>query len=260
MRRWAFHLAAGFSLLLLAGSVMAWLRSTAGTEGVMHYNHERLLLMCYSNGRFAISAAWFPESSDASGFKSYRNQSGVPYEFVAKDNSIAGFRYLNRDKSSLTVPAWQEIEHLTFLYVPIWFVTAICSVLPIWWFVAYHKRRTREGIKHWVCVNCGYDLRGFQGDACPECGTDRAPENKLIRMIEAQGWTVGRVPFLTEQGERYRLDAWRTNENPSGAYEGQGDLHTAEAGDMMSAATKLAAELGVGTDHESTDTGNRTTT
>ena len=56
------------------------------------------------------------------------------------------------------------------VYVPIWAVTVLFALPPIFWFMwSMRRRRIRLRIRQGLCVRCGYDMRGSPG-ACPECG------------------------------------------------------------------------------------------
>lgn len=53
--------------------------------------------------------------------------------------------------------------------IPVWSI-AITMGTPIAWLWIRDRRRAPG-----LCLNCGYDLRGTDHAACPECGDQKAP-------------------------------------------------------------------------------------
>jgi hypothetical protein len=57
------------------------------------------------------------------------------------------------------------------LIVPLWFVFAVWSVLPLrWWWLWRGRWRREWRIRQGRCGRCGYDLTGNTSGVCPECG------------------------------------------------------------------------------------------
>ncbi|MEX2212547.1 MAG: hypothetical protein WD768_00370 [Phycisphaeraceae bacterium] len=50
----------------------------------------------------------------------------------------------------------------------------IFSILPTYWLFTRHREPRRRAALG-LCVACGYDLRGSESGACPECGSQAAP-------------------------------------------------------------------------------------
>ncbi len=55
------------------------------------------------------------------------------------------------------------------LIVPLWFVLAVASTLPIVWMRYRRGRSRRARLAKGLCPACGYDLRATP-ERCPECG------------------------------------------------------------------------------------------
>jgi uncharacterized protein (TIGR03382 family) len=53
--------------------------------------------------------------------------------------------------------------------IPYWLLLTITLPLPLAQGLSILRRRRR--VRHGLCANCGYDLRGMR-DRCPECGTE----------------------------------------------------------------------------------------
>lgn len=70
-------------------------------------------------------------------------------------------------------------------------------------------------------------------------------EKHILWLIDFNGWTVSRLHFLSETGIRHQLNAWRSDENPGGIYQGNGPTHTATADSVYEAAVELAVMVGI---------------
>ena len=58
------------------------------------------------------------------------------------------------------------------LSLPHWLILLMLSAYPAVALIRGAVRRWRRP-KHGLCVKCGYDLRGSNSEACPECGEPR---------------------------------------------------------------------------------------
>ncbi len=57
----------------------------------------------------------------------------------------------------------------TIVLIPIWALVVLVATPTVW--IWYRDRRKQPSL----CVKCGYDLRGADHAACPECGAAIAP-------------------------------------------------------------------------------------
>jgi hypothetical protein len=93
----------------------------------------------------------------------------------AEERRFAGFVF-GRAEVHMLGKAWRgqvgpPSFRVTNVVVPMWAPTLLAAVAPVLWAIALwrHRRARRQG----VCVRCGYDLRGSESAACPECGAAR---------------------------------------------------------------------------------------
>jgi len=77
---------------------------------------------------------------------------------------VAGFSFERNDGVFLASP---HLRRLTWLSIPIWLITLLCSLPGLLHFRSNLKRRLR--LRRGLCPTCGYDLRESLG-TCPECG------------------------------------------------------------------------------------------
>lgn len=62
---------------------------------------------------------------------------------------------------------------ISSVFVSIWFVSFLFSILPILWLIAMLRHFHRfHRVHNGLCVKCAYNLRGSK-DKCPECGAAR---------------------------------------------------------------------------------------
>ena len=64
------------------------------------------------------------------------------------------------------------LRALPYIPIPLGFVLNTLFDAAILWSLAFGPFTARRVIrhKHGLCINCGYDLRGVEHEACPECG------------------------------------------------------------------------------------------
>jgi len=78
-----------------------------------------------------------------------------------------GFEFTGHDR---TFEWWFWSEWIQWnplmavVFIPIWFI-ALLVALPTAWLWCRDRRRATG-----LCIKCGYDLRGADHAACPECG------------------------------------------------------------------------------------------
>ena len=114
-----------------------------------------------------------------------RDRTGWPFRCLQAEkwlvNDSSGRQYQTR-YAVATVPvsyqwsAWRITDTRPLAVLPIWpgfaintiFYAVILWLLTLGPFTARRIIRRRRGL----CINCGYDLRGAEHEACPECGVE----------------------------------------------------------------------------------------
>jgi len=66
-----------------------------------------------------------------------------------------------------------RVERQHWVSAPLWAVAAVALAPPSLWMVSTWHRQRRQRLRalHGRCPACGYDLRGNDSAACPECGS-----------------------------------------------------------------------------------------
>jgi hypothetical protein len=187
MRRWLFCAVAAVSLLMAIASAALWGRShfrfegfssatasdpSLGQRGREAYSyHGTLELYLWKRDKWPgsiLQPGRWDFGSDPlgppGGRITYLRQQGM--------KSVLGLGFLRRDETfTVTGPGpIPPTRHSVNLIVPWWALTLAFLATPavMWW------RRRRAPVPG-ACRNCGYDLRGTPGSACPECGAAREP-------------------------------------------------------------------------------------
>ncbi|MCX5660287.1 MAG: hypothetical protein NTW19_11275 [Planctomycetota bacterium] len=91
------------------------------------------------------------------------------------NHGMSGGRFLGFTYRRLRRAVPEAEWNFTTFAVPLWFLVALTSALPLAWARATWREAAQDHRQRWRgrCSNCGYDLRGSAGD-CPECGQSRA--------------------------------------------------------------------------------------
>jgi hypothetical protein len=176
MRRWAFHLLAVVSLLLLLTTLVMWVMSyAAGSE----FSRTRSLARRDANSRYALhlihgsflySQQWVDRGFASSGKREivqwkWENlrPSMAAWSPEQLPHHFAGFGY----ESSSSPPSELFVYGFRSLCVPAWSQSLSLAIIPAWWII--RQRRTRRRLRQGCCLHCGYDLRATP-ERCPECG------------------------------------------------------------------------------------------
>ena len=171
-------LAAGASLLLCIATVALWVRSYWSHDCVVYRGPSGHQATQWATGLLILSTENHSNPERLVSFHSFHSWRPPPTEPRVGSGrwSRIGFGYESFE-APLDVPAtvakWLS-EHDTpilctrtrRLAVPLWFVTMLFAILPVWKFVVVI--RTRQSCPG-RCPTCGYDLRATP-ERCPECG------------------------------------------------------------------------------------------
>jgi hypothetical protein len=169
VRRRIFSLASLLSLLLCVATVVLWIRTRGGSEGLQQSSEQLGWDVIFERGN--LSVEW-DRAGDESVFEvmplTHRQEDSffeayqTPLHGLGFDYKFAGFR----------VARARNPEVLWRVCVPGWFLWIFFLLLPCLWLWRYRTRR-RESYRRSqdLCMACGYALTGNTSGVCPECGT-----------------------------------------------------------------------------------------
>jgi hypothetical protein len=166
--RWIFNIAAAVSLLLFLAMTALWVRSYQFAD-VFQRNGPMVALLGAGRGR--VGGSWIDIRAIVSGqhfsgpLWTYRRSPSIAFTYSSvtprtHEINFGGLTY---------VAGWAGPRcpyHL--LVLPIWLLTLMFSVVPVWWLVLWRRARAVRLQGH--CAACGYNLTGNISGVCPECG------------------------------------------------------------------------------------------
>ena len=163
VKRRAFNILAGLSLLLFVAVCVLWVRGRGGVESVtlMHdrWPHEggaaSRQVHLISDERLSLGFSWGRVGRHSFAFRGNRSKFG-PVRWEAFDG--------------ITPPADDGFSYIRF-GVSHWLLALLLLVPPVLWLIGF--RKGKRGSEPGVCASCGYDLRATP-ERCPECGTTSA--------------------------------------------------------------------------------------
>ena len=195
MKRWAFNILAGLSLVLCCLFVGAFFASYRHIDAVFLCrqggSYYRLLsqsgsvhLQVAHNCPFSSGWGWIQaDSQTAIMVTMSKGPDGQPvfspYGGIQDITGAAWYPTINRGFSGFPVRA-SDLGGPTRLHwnirLPHWIAIALTGALPLSWVVRQGKRTitSRQRRRSGLCLTCGYDLRASP-DRCPECGTPIPP-------------------------------------------------------------------------------------
>jgi hypothetical protein len=194
VRNIAFHLAALASLIVAVAALgllgrqrdisdlWSWRSMKFADDGKLLVSHGWSLVS--SAGRLGVQRSAVEHLDWDPAFQITSRDNGLHYEFFTPGTHpwtptfspalnpkttvwlrVPGFRAV----TTTTSAHWQRGRHFE-LTLPLWFVVALASILPILWELRYRRGRTRRvRLRKGLCASCGYDLRATPR-RCPECG------------------------------------------------------------------------------------------
>ena len=194
LRAIIFHLAALVSLVVVVAALgligrqrdisdrWAWRSMKFADDGKLIISREWALVS--SAGRLGVQRGAVEHLDWDPAFQITSRSNGFHYEFFTPGTypwtptfspalnpkttvwlRLPGFRAA----STTTGAHWQRGRHVE-LTLPLWFIVAVASILPITWELRHRRGRTRRlRLRRGLCASCGYDLRATP-QRCPECG------------------------------------------------------------------------------------------
>jgi hypothetical protein len=194
MRRWAFHILAGFSLLLAVAAAVMWVRSYRPAPEWIGYiwlvpKEDHVLRtfwaidsgeggICFETANIIIGDSRHRSRTAQQtvrtfyrGFQWWQLQprSRSNYPFKRPDRTSLG-RSLGFEFHSSSTPSPVLGRNHSYLSVtvPYWFLILWLALLPGRQVFIFYRNRSRR--RRGLCIACGYDLRASEA-RCPECGT-----------------------------------------------------------------------------------------
>jgi len=170
MHRWSIHTLAALSLLLMVGSIVAWVRSASNYECLVRLEGDHCIMAGWHDGAFIVGTIGFGSGEDPVSWTwwsddQWTNRTDLFFDDATTTIAAGLFEY-HALESADNHP---YLDYFTIVTVPIWLVTLLLSLGPLWWTLAYWRRSSGYRARRGLCVACGYDMRGSVGD-CPECG------------------------------------------------------------------------------------------
>lgn len=131
----------------------------------IHLPYDKLLKLSYLE-RILTAYGW-PRLAIWSGYELQNPISRTPSFTIKTGFRISGeqfapYRHLKIPRTLPYRPIWSGFAFNTIFY------STILWLLTLDPFTARRMLR----IKHGLCIKCGYDLRGAEHNACPECGVE----------------------------------------------------------------------------------------
>jgi hypothetical protein len=191
MKRWAMRILSMSSLVLLAGSVVLWVRSVRVNDQLSYRNDRTVFTLmsaphrlCFERtdvpraGMVAIMASsvilpepgWsvrsLPWGQYVATSHAGTSNSGSQTMFSIRFTISMNNNWVEPVNSALGF-GWETQPRPLVVVVPFWFLVILFSILPIVWIRRAIRDRARRA--HGLCAQCGYDLRATPG-RCPECG------------------------------------------------------------------------------------------
>jgi hypothetical protein len=187
MKRWLANAVAAVALLLSLACAAAWVRgyfrwdafssATATAPALPQHGFEAV-----NYGGFLELYAWRrdpwagaivqPGRWDYGAMMPGPNGGRRAYLRSVGMRPLLGFGVLLQDEAiTVTSPGpTPPPRHSLIVTLPWWALVLGSAAIPA---AIYFRRRNAPG--PWACPSCGYDRRGTEGAACPECGVAIAP-------------------------------------------------------------------------------------
>jgi hypothetical protein len=167
MRRRAWDVLAGGSLLLLVAAAVMW----ACSERFYDETGLRVGRQTFGVDSAAGDTSWVWDTDFTSEPRSYARRVPLKGNMYADgmahylEHRFAGFGFRYRYDGA------GKARGTTFrvLVVPYWFLLVATAAAPAYWVMVTRRRRRR--VVAGMCAGCGYDLRVSTG-RCPECGKE----------------------------------------------------------------------------------------
>lgn len=182
MKRRLLHILTTLSLLVFVATIVLWVRSFFGSDGIARYTYGPAGAGAFSRVRFIrserggiILSDFTQQSTDpayaawvlprASVWEFPHDPTGGPYWPAASDlfDTLSFDINANRRLTSGMTEAWLNVR------IPYWAPALLAAIAPLWWLVRGRTWRRRQRVAQGRCAECGYDLRATPGQ-CPECG------------------------------------------------------------------------------------------
>lgn len=176
MRRWAFNVAAGMSLVMCMATAAIWMRSFWRWDSTAYRTVSgAAICLDVRNGRIVLfySPNWFRNGGVSTGFLTWLNREPQELSSYLSERAgaqrVLGFQWGTTDYSTRTSPG--AGPEYWFIGIPCWVFVVGCLLIHC--ILRGLHRKKPEGF----CAFCGYDLRATP-DRCPECGAAAARGTK----------------------------------------------------------------------------------